>query len=264
MKLTLLSKKNKSKELQKTCISIKCLFKGQKWNGFYNTKNWSIFKSFFFNLPQNLVSKLPSSPNVFAKTKVASYWNIKFKDINFEFFETSPEKILNIFKGLSPFKVAGIDNLTDKFLKDGTDILVRPISQLCNLSIKLNLFQKLWNWKTDPQNYYLTLLHPFYQELLKGLFLTKHQNFWVKTKFCTDFNPIFWKNYSTNTYLGHLTDKITNEFEQGLFTGMILINLQKAFNTTDYQILIKEMKHIYRFFKNHNCLGSILSWWTKI
>ena len=108
-----------------------------------------------------MVSKLPSSSNAFAKTKVASYWNIKFKDINFEFFETSPEKILNILKGFSPFKVAGIDNLTGKFLKNGTDILVRPISQLCNLSIKLNYFRScetqkvksLFNSKTDPQNY---------------------------------------------------------------------------------------------------------------
>ena len=191
MKLTLLSKKNKSKELQKTCISIKCLFKGQKWNGFYNTKNWSIFKSFFFNLPQNLVSKLPSSPNVFAKTKVASYWNIKFKDINFEFFETSPEKILNILKGLSPFKVAGIDNLTDKFLKDGTDILVRPISQLCNLSIKLNLFQKLWNWKTDPQNYYLTLLHPILSRIIERIILDQTPEFLSKNKILYRFQSHF-------------------------------------------------------------------------
>ena len=179
MKLTLLSKKNKSKELQKTCISIKCLFKGQKWNGFYNTKNWFIFKSFFFNLPQNLVSKLPSSPNVFAKIKVASYWNIKFKDINFEFFETSPEKILNILKGLSPFKVAGIDNLTDKFLKDGTDILVRPISQLCNLSIKLNLFQKLWNWKSQT-----TFWRQNWPSKLLPYFTTPH------------FIKNYWKDYS--------------------------------------------------------------------
>ena len=35
-----------------------------------------------------------------------------------------------------------------------------------------------------------------------------------------------------------LTDKITNGCEKGLFTRMILIDLQKAFDTTDHQILI--------------------------
>ena len=84
---------------------------------FNNTKNCSIFKSFFSNLAQNLVSKVPPSPNVFTESKVASYYDgIKFKVLNFEFSETSPEKILNILKGLNPSKTADIDNISGKFI----------------------------------------------------------------------------------------------------------------------------------------------------
>ena len=60
---------------------------------------------------------------------------------------------------------------------------------------------------------------------------------------------MFSKNYSTNTCLGHLTDKITTGFEKGLFTGMVLIDLQKAFDTIDHQILLKKMKYL-GFSKN--------------
>ena len=103
---------------------------------FNNTKNCSIFKSFFSNLVQNLVSKLPLAPNVFTESKVASYYDdIKFKDLNFEFSETSPEKILNILKGLNPSKAAGIDNLSGKFLKDSADILARPIEMETEMEI---------------------------------------------------------------------------------------------------------------------------------
>ena len=52
------------------------------------------------------------------------------------------------------------------------------------------------------------------------------------------------KNYSTNTCLGHLTDKSTTGFEKGFFTGIILIHLQKAFDTIDNQIFIKKMKYL--------------------
>ena len=91
------------------------------------------FQKFLSNLAQYLVSKLPLSPNVFTESKVASYYDdIKLKDLNFEFSETS-EKILTIVEGLNPSKVADIDNLSDKFLKDGADILARLISQLYNL-----------------------------------------------------------------------------------------------------------------------------------
>ena len=57
--------------------------------------------------------------------------------------------------------------------------------------------------------------------------MTEQKNFWVKAKF-------FRKNYSTNACFWHLTNIITTGFEKCLFTGMILIDLQKAFDTSDY------------------------------
>ena len=59
----------------------------------------------------------------------------------------------------------------------------------------------------------------------------------------------FSKKCSTNTCLGYLTDKITTGFENGLFTGMILIHLLKAFDTIDHHILLKKIKY-HDFFKN--------------
>ena len=42
---------------------------------FNDTKICSIFKSFFPNLAQNLVSKLPPSPSISTESKVASYYD---------------------------------------------------------------------------------------------------------------------------------------------------------------------------------------------
>ena len=173
--INLKQKINKPKELWKTLKSMSLSSKAASASNiclkerneivFNDTKKYSIFKSFFSNLAQNLGYKLPLSPNVFTESKVASYYDdIKFKDLNFEFSETSPEKILNILKELNPSKATGIDNLSGKFLKDGADILARPISQLCNLSIKLGSFPRSCKIakvkplfkkgsKTDPQNY---------------------------------------------------------------------------------------------------------------
>ena len=91
----------------------------------------SMFKSIFSNLAQNMVSKLPPSPNVFDESKVASYYdNIKFRELYFEFSERSPKIILNILKGLNSPKAASFDKLSCIFQKDGDNILARPISQL--------------------------------------------------------------------------------------------------------------------------------------
>ena len=52
----------------------------------------------------------------------------------------------------------------------------------------------------------------------------------------------FRKHYSTDTCLSYLTDRLRNGFEKGLLTGMILIDLQKAFDTIDHSILLEKMK----------------------
>ena len=64
------------------------------------------------------------------------------------------------------------------------------------------------------------------------------------------FSRVFEKHYSSNTCLGHLTDQIPTAFGTGLFTGMILIDLQKkVFDTIGHQILLKKMKYL-GFSKN--------------
>ena len=128
-----------------------------------------------------------------------------WKDLNFQLSGMSPEKILSILKGLNPSKAAGIDNLWGKFLKDSTHVLTQPISQLCNLPIKLNSFPRnckiakvkpLFKKKAlRPILKTTTLYHfsPCYQKLLKGLFMIKLKSFWVRTNFCTDFSWVFEK-----------------------------------------------------------------------
>ena len=81
--INLKQKINKPKELWKTWKSMGLPFKAASASNsclknkneivFNDTKNYSIFKSFFSNLAQNLVSKLPP-PNVFTESKVASYY----------------------------------------------------------------------------------------------------------------------------------------------------------------------------------------------
>ena len=113
--MNLKQKVNKPKELWKTLKPMGLPSKAASASNiclrdrneivFNDTKNCSISKSFFSNLVQNLVSKLPPSPNVSTESKVASYHDdIKFKDLNFEFSETSPEKILNIILYIQVFQ----------------------------------------------------------------------------------------------------------------------------------------------------------------
>ena len=52
----------------------------------------------------------------------------------------------------------------------------------------------------------------------------------------------FRKGYSTDTCLIHLTDYIKDNMAQGYYTGMVLIDVQKAFDTVDHDILCEKLR----------------------
>ena len=64
-------------------------------------------------------------------------------------------------------------------------------------------------------------------------FLDKH--------FLYKFQSRFRKNHSIDFCLSFLTDKISKGFDSGLLTGVILIDLQKAFDIIDHNILLLKM-----------------------
>ena len=68
------------------------------------------------------------------------------------------------------------------------------------------------------------------------------RNFWDEENILYKFQSGFRKGFSTNTCLSYLHDKISTGFEKGCYTGMILIDLEKAFDTIDHNILLKKLK----------------------
>ena len=75
------------------------------------------------------------------------------------------------------------------------------------------------------------------------------------TKFLND-SSIFYKyqsgfrnNHSTELFLSLLNDKILKGFDNGVYTGMILIDLQKIFDTINHKVLLDKLLSI-GFSKN--------------
>ena len=126
------------------------------------------------------------------------------------------------------------------------------ITQLWNLSIssgtfpdtckiaKLKpLFKK--GTRTDPKNYRPISLLPLISKVLTRVIHERTTEFLDKHNILYKFQSGFRKNHSTDFCLSYLTDKIPNGFNSGLLTGMILIDLQKAFDTIDYYILQQKL-----------------------
>ena len=68
--------------------------------------------------------------------------------------------------------------------------------------------------------------------------------FLLDNKILYNYQSGFRTNHSTNLCLSFLTDQVIKRFDQSLLTGMILIDLQKAFDTINHEILLKKLEAI--------------------
>ena len=56
---------------------------------------------------------------------------------------SNTSEVLKIMTNIESSKAAGVDKLSGRFLKDGTNILAKPISTHCNFSISQGVSQML-------------------------------------------------------------------------------------------------------------------------
>ena len=152
-------------------------------------------------------------------------------------------------------KAAGVDKRSGKFLKDGANTLAKPISALCILSISQGVFPSAckvaklkpifkMGKKTDPSNYRQISLLPSISKIIERVIHDQTNAFLSDEDILYNYQSGFRGNHSTNLCLSLLTDKILKGFDEGLFTGMILIDLQKAFDTIYHEILLQKLKVI--------------------
>ena len=117
-------------------------------------------------------------------------------------------------------------------------VLAKPISQICNLSIKYSVFPsdcKLVKLKrllkkgskTAPKNYHPISLLPLVSKIIEKVIHDQTQSFLDKNDIIYRHQSGFRKFFSIDSFLPYLNNKIGTSFESGIYTGMILIDLQK-------------------------------------
>ena len=102
----------------------------------------------------------------------------------------------------------------------------------------------------------LSVITKVLSKIIERIIHNQTQEFLNKNNILYKYQSGFRKHHSTDTCLSYLTDKVKIGFEEGLLTGMVLIDLQKAFDTIDHSILLKKMR----------CLGfagKTIAWYTS-
>ena len=68
--------------------------------------------------------------------------------------------------------------------------------------------------------------------------------FFSENNILYNFQSEFRPNHPTNMCLAHVRDRILKGFHEGLIAGIILIDLQKVFDTTNHEVLLQKLETI--------------------
>ena len=123
-----------------------------------------VFQTFFTNMAKTLLQKLPPPPNKYGIDSVKKCYKNLNITTKFQLKPTAEDVVLKLLKNIDMSKAAGVDNLPRRFVKDGAVILAKPVTEICNLSMKSKIFPdpcKLAKLKPifkkgsrmDPSNY---------------------------------------------------------------------------------------------------------------
>ena len=237
---------NKSKEKSKIVLEID----GEKC--FDSIKLANTMGDYFLTVVEKLKSKIPNLPKIYDTLSQVfrNYYSEKgVVPKSKKIFQVSEEYVYKELCKLNVSKSTGIDGFKPKFLKDGADVIKGAVTHIINLSLETGvvpnelksaivkpLYKK--SSRLDVGNYRPVSILPTISKILERAVYVQMEKHLKDNNILYKFQSGFRTSYSTDTCLINLQDGIRIEISQEKYVGMVLIDLQKAFDTVDYDIYI--------------------------
>ena len=94
--------------------------------------------------------------------------------------------------------------------------------------------------RTDPKNYRPVSLLPLVSKIIEKSIHFKWRTVLIRKKPIYMYQSGFRANHSTDLFLVQLIDVVVTSMAKQMNTGMMLVDLQKAFDTLDHGVLHKK------------------------
>ena len=169
---------------------------------------------------------------------------------------------------LNCYKSPGYDNIPVYFIRSVAEILAYPLSILVNHSFELGYFPNCLKTakiiplyksgdKSLPTNYRPISILTCFSKILEKLIYNRLMNFIDKHSVISSTQYGFRKHHSTTHAIADVTLTYDN-INKNEFTGLVFLDLKKAFDTVSHSILLGKLNHYGSRGQAHNLLSSYL------
>ena len=219
----------------------------------------NVFNTYFTDIGSALAAKIPD-------VKTIDYRQFMDEGLNKSMFvqPVTELEIIEIVKKFQNKKSRGYDNVNMIIVKQMLSSIVMPLTHIFNLSLEKGVFPNGMKLAkvipmhkngsaSDIKNYRPVSLLPIFSKLLEKVFYNRLLNFVDKHKMLSKCQYGFRKKHSTVHALTELTELIADSLEKKEQPLGLFIDLRKAFDTIDHNILFNKL-HYY------GVRGTALDW----
>lgn len=226
--------------------SIHCL-RDKKGNKITSPKDIANnFNAYFNSVGHSLASKIPSSqypPLHYIKTQTP---NSLFLN------NTFLTEVTNIINSLDCKKSPGSDRISNYIIKTTKDIIAPVLVGVYNECLNKGIFPEIFKiakiiplYKGDDatknSNYRPISLLPQFGKIFEKIISKRLISFLDKYSLLNKHQFGFRKNFSTELAVANIQDKFLDNLDNNIHTCAIFLDLAKAFDTVDNNILISKL-----------------------
>ena len=221
----------------------------------------NIFNKFFVNVSHNITKTIPrsnKSPVDFMGDRTGN---------SFFTAPSVPNEISEIISLLKTGKSLGPNSIPMKILKALSPLISSPLSQIINESFQSGIFpDKMKFAKVIPlfkkgcplvaSNYRPISLLSVFSKITEKVMYERLYKYLEKQEILYTLQFGFRASHSINHALVSLTEAIKNSLDNRKFGCGIFIDLQKAFDTVNHEVLLTKLEH-------YGIRGTVLDWFKS-
>ena len=167
----------------------------------------------------------------------------------------SVNTVFSFLSKIDEKKATGLDRIPSNLLKMAASIVAPSLTSIFSKSILTGIYPNDWKaakvtplfkkgLKSDPNNYRPISVIPVVSKVLEKIVYNQLYHYLDDDKLLLGCQSGFRSLHSTLTALLEATDAWSVNIDNGLLNGVVFIDLTKAFDTIDHEIILRKMSYL--------------------